>query len=118
MRRPRAPKLMQGESGEGSWALTHAHWYEEPALTGVHIRSKSIDRGFRLVRETTLGGSMSAPNNWRSHTEAAVSEIQRAMETVREDSANAWKEGLMLEAAQKLETALFPDEAQPPESND
>jgi hypothetical protein len=40
------------------------------------------------------------------------------METVREDSANAWKEGLMLEAAQKLETALFPDETQPPESND
>jgi hypothetical protein len=93
-------------------------WDDEPPLEAVHIKSKADDRGLRLARDTSTGGSMSAPNNWRSHTEAAVSEIQRAMEGVREDSANAWKEGLMLEAAQKLETALFLDEAQPPESED
>ena len=50
-------------------------------------------------------------HTWRSHTTAAIDEIKVAMSDIRADTPNAWKEGLLLEAVQKLETTLDHDEA-------
>ena len=50
-------------------------------------------------------------NTWRVHTAAAIDEIKAAMSDIRSDTPNAWKEGLLLEAVQKLETTLDHDEA-------
>lgn len=48
---------------------------------------------------------------WRWHTETAIAYIKNAMANIQQDPEQAWKEGLLLEALQKLDTALA-DEGQ------
>ena len=54
---------------------------------------------------------MNNEKHWRGHAGAAAISIKSAMDAIREDTPNAWKEGLLIEALHKLETTLDPDEA-------
>lgn len=48
--------------------------------------------------------------SWRPHVQAAITDIQEAMKGISTDPPNAWKEGLLIEALQKLETTLDTEE--------
>jgi len=53
---------------------------------------------------------MTSHELWRLHSRAAVQNLRHAMEQIRLDGAQAWKEGLLLEALHKLETALMDED--------
>jgi len=49
---------------------------------------------------------MTDKHPWRWHTLTAIAYIKNAMTDIQQDPEQAWKEGLLLEALQKLDTAL------------
>lgn len=53
---------------------------------------------------------MSERTTWRSHVAEAITDIRHAMKDISTDGPSAWKEGLLIEAVQKLETALMDDD--------
>ena len=53
---------------------------------------------------------MSEPASWRSHVAEAITDIREAMKGISTDGPSAWKEGLLIEAVQKLETALMDED--------
>lgn len=53
---------------------------------------------------------MSERTTWRSHVAEAINDIRHAMKDISTDGPSAWKEGLLIEAVQKLETALMDED--------
>lgn len=53
---------------------------------------------------------MSERTTWRSHVAEAITDIKKAMQDIASDGPSAWKEGLLIEAVQKLETALMDED--------
>jgi hypothetical protein len=54
---------------------------------------------------------MTDEHSWRRHTVSAIAHIKDAMAGIQQDPQQAWKEGLLIEALQRLDSALM-DEAQ------
>lgn len=56
MKRPVRPKIVQAEYGFGVYDTARKNWNDEGPLQNNNIRQKDLQRGFRLARDSKLGG--------------------------------------------------------------